>query len=601
MIQVWQNTSSAHFEVAVVATLHFIVPADNLWMSLGSGTQIIVIGIAAEILRDFFQKLWFAGTMFTNFVFIRKHRTYFPLTILIILGTLIFLPFILAVMFISSLFSSPLLPLFTLPIFLVSFPRTKRFWPSLINYASSYSKCQESVYYQQSETEIARVLHRSITSGAISATPGSYLLLRFEDRLCVITFLEHSYGHSVIVIKGLELQETSCHSIEATKIDGIFEDAYEPSSKSCPKFSFNTHFFNTLQPVDSEVIEVYSDAHNVLTGIIDQPSSLQRFPENLLKCLVWVFFHHFTEFAITSQKEAACDIKKGPQESNPQVTYSHSEHNFHGPRENITNNDSKDMWTKEASIRSVVKQESTKGEDTTSWNESITSFDDALSILSDKLKADNVVYNLDAVDSLPGLIPEDRPLGRSDPGNRQITTVIDNVDLSPDFNVIQSEVRPSSIPKSGITGIKHAVAEEINTSTQSGDIPLRWMQELPLKHSQLNELRSKFSTDWLEYLVNCNNENDLSAYLKEKLVNLVIMCLAIVDVGTSSRVCGRRMEVTKPFDIYEGFCGRFLYSTYSDWIVGDQLLYSLLLKAYRYPSYSIKLVCASVKKYHAMY
>ena len=580
-----------------MAFLYFVIPADNLWTSLGSGTQIFIVGIATEILQDFLQKSWFASTMFANFVFNRKHRTYLPLTVIITVATLVFLPLLLIIIFISSLFSSPLLPLFTLPVFSVSFPRTKRFWPSLINYASSYSKCQESIYYQQSEAEIARVLHRSVLSGSISPTPGAYLLLRFEDRLCIVTFLEHGYGHCVLAIKGLELQETSCHSIEATRIDSIFVDAYDPSSKSCFKFWFNTHFLNTLQAIDSEVVMVYSDAHNVLTGIIDQPSSLQRFPDNLLKCLVWVFFHHFissSEVTKTPPKEGAPDKKIDGVLTDCCQELNRDSECVIGAKETVAITDHpKDVWYGEEipERRSVhAEQMSTKKEDVLSWSDSISSFDDALSSQTENLKTDTI-YTLEAVDSLPGLIPQDRPLDKPTVVRHRETTT--TIDLGPeiDDDVILSEVRLSAIPITGISRIQQASELE-----STSGIPLKWTEELPLRSSQLSDLRSKISNDWLNFLISHNHEKHLSDYLKEKLVNLVLVCFALVDVETSSQMNGGRVEGTKPFDIFEGFCGRFRYCTYSDWLNGDHLLKSLLLKAYRYVKYYS--VVDFITKYH---
>ena len=556
----------------MVAILYFAIPAtttSNVWTTFGSGSQLLIIGIAAEILQDFLQKLWFAGTMFGSFIFIRKHRTYLPLTVIIIIATFICLPILLAIIFISSIFSAPLLPLFTLPVFLISFPRTKRFWPSLINYASSYSKCEDSIYYQQSESKISKALHCAVSSGAVSATPGTYLLLRFEDRLSVVTFLEHGYGHCALAIKCLELQETSCHSIEATRIDSIFEDAYNSGSTSCPKFWFNTHFSNTLQPVDSEVIKVYSDAHNVLTGIIDQPSSLSHFPDNLIKCIVWVFYHHFTQAAANKQKSVKLHEPMTTSGDPSQINKS-------DPGE-VKRNGSKDAWASETnSISNEIpqgrnKQEINRELDTFSWNESIWSNDEAQ---NEALNATSTVFSLDAVESLPGLIPQDRPLDKLP---HAATTNIDD-------EIVSSDVRLSAIPISGMSKLQQV--DDLRAAPGMIEIPQRWTEGLPLTYSQFSDLKTKFPTDWLEFLHERDLEKGLTTYLWEKLIDLTIVCFALADVGTSSRISGRRAEETKPFDIFEGFCRKFPYSIYSDWLSGDQFLNALLLKAYRYVRYN---------------
>ena len=589
-IQVWQNTSTAHFEVTVVALLHFIVPADNVWMSLGSGSRILIVGIVAEILQDFVQKTWFATTLFVNFVFVRKHRTFLPLNVIIVVGTFVFFPFLLAIIFISSAFSSPLLPVFTLPVFLISFPRTKRFWPSLINYASSYSNCEDSVYYQQSEVEIVKAIHRSISSGSISPTPGTYLLLRFEDRLSVVTFLEHGHGHCALAIKGLELQETSCHSIEATKIDSIFEDAYDPGSKTCPKFWINTHFSNTLQPIDAQVIKVYSDAHNVLTGIIDQPSSLKRFSDNLLKSLVWVLSHHF----VNAIKNEVNDEDNVPDANRIHVHLPETEHlpanaTCTVDRPKVTSDGTRSAWTatREDNTEAaghVSPQEFAKQADALSWSDSISDLCDDTSLQTDKLNADTA-FTLDAVDSLPGLIPQDRPLDWNELSPKTTKPVHSN-------GLIQSEVGLSAIKNVPISVVGEL--QQISDGRTDNGIPLKWVEDLPLKYSQLSKLRTQFPADWLELLVNQDRKNTFSAKLKERLVDLVIVCFAIADIGASSDLCGRRAEGTKPFDIFEGFCGRFPYSAHSEWLNGDKILNSLLAKAYRYVCVRRKAACICI-------
>ena len=43
--------------------------------------------------------------------------------------------------------------------------------------------------------------------------------------------LEKGHGFLTFNIKGLELQETSCHSLEATRIDDIFDATFERKRK----------------------------------------------------------------------------------------------------------------------------------------------------------------------------------------------------------------------------------------------------------------------------------------------------------------------------------------------------------------------------------
>ena len=102
---------------------------------------------------------------------------------------------------------------------------------------------------------------------------------------------ERGYGHSLIQVQGLELQETSCHTTEAMSIDNIHESLYSANSLSWRSW-VNTHPLYNMQPIDVSIGRVYSDARNSLTGIIDRRDSLKRFSENLYKTLIWVFASH---------------------------------------------------------------------------------------------------------------------------------------------------------------------------------------------------------------------------------------------------------------------------------------------------------------------
>ena len=106
-----------------------------------------------------------------------------------------------------------------------------------------------------------------------------------------IMVLERGYAYCAISIKGLELQETSCHTIEAGRIEDIFEGTFEKENGgTC--CSWHPHIFDTLRPYDAATIKTYSDAKNVLTGVIDSPDALQKIADGFVQCLIWVMLHH---------------------------------------------------------------------------------------------------------------------------------------------------------------------------------------------------------------------------------------------------------------------------------------------------------------------
>lgn len=87
------------------------------------------------------------------------------------------------------------------------------------------------------------------------------------------------------------MQETSCHTAEARRVDEVFEGAFEQeeNAKIC---SVNGHLGNVLTPCTVLPVKLYSDARNVLSGIIDSHDNLIEFKGDLVKVLVWILIHY---------------------------------------------------------------------------------------------------------------------------------------------------------------------------------------------------------------------------------------------------------------------------------------------------------------------
>lgn len=73
-------------------------------------------------------------------------------------------PLLVAVVMLSALLSAPLLPLFTLPVFLVGFPRPLRSWPGT---PGTSCPCPDSIYYQQLSSRLASALTHAFTNGVL--------------------------------------------------------------------------------------------------------------------------------------------------------------------------------------------------------------------------------------------------------------------------------------------------------------------------------------------------------------------------------------------------------------------------------------------------
>jgi hypothetical protein len=82
--------------------------------------------------------------------------------------------------------------------------------------------CQDSVYYEQLIPPLIQSIHHAVRAGKLGLQQaGNFLLVRHEDRLAYIQIMEKGNGYMIYSAKGLELQETSCHSLEATRFKSL--------------------------------------------------------------------------------------------------------------------------------------------------------------------------------------------------------------------------------------------------------------------------------------------------------------------------------------------------------------------------------------------
>lgn len=280
------------------------------WNTLGVGLQLMLIGLVCDRFNDFIEKSKFMLTMFITSWSEPKqrHRATIPTFII----SLTLFPVVFSILVISVVLSAPLKPLFCFPIFFVGFPRPKRSWPSLSPQSSGSS--EGSVFYEQLVPKVCHVLQETIASGTL-LTKSDFLLVRYQDRFIIIQVLERGYKYCIVIARGLELQETSCHTVEAAMVDDIFEEVFCKARSSA--FGLNNRMLNTLTPLQCLVLETYSDTHNVLTGIIDQPENIKRQSTNFMKCLTWVLLNYQKE-----KKESSLDSESSIPEKLGQAEHS---------------------------------------------------------------------------------------------------------------------------------------------------------------------------------------------------------------------------------------------------------------------------------------
>ncbi len=535
----------------MVFILILALPADNPWTALGFPTNALIVGLLLEFTRDLIAKVGFVLMSLLAFVSNAKLRTNLPLTIVIIVGSFTLSPLVLGVVLLSSIFLTPLLPLFTLPVFAVSFPRPQRFWPSLVDYGSTYLKTtEETVYYKHAESEMAKAVYGSISCGAAPSQPGTQLLLRFDNKLALVSILESGYGYCTINTRGMELQETSCHSEEATRIDDMFEGLHNPTSRK--QSLFNTMPLSTLTPVDSVVIQTYSDAHNVLTGIIDQPGSLQQFSSNLIKILVWVFNRHVKSTVVA--KGLGSQISEGAESTEK------------AERDSI--DEILDMETSQRQRRfSMVarKEDRSKSLFTTYLGDETGSVSSSGVVSTHPVELPPLRYTPERerwLDPFPDISEENSSAER------------DGSHTAAWHQQQRDPVLPPLHPEK-ISVNSNKVAPE--------DSPRTWAHP-PLTHLQIFRLMQHFPHEWHSYIL--NNGKAMESEMFELLSKIVVGCFGLLDVPAHGTLTHNASPVTHPQDIYRRFCGSIPYSPHRTWMMEHPVMWKLALKAYRYNYYA---------------
>ncbi|KAM6069254.1 pecanex-like protein 4 isoform 2-T3 [Theristicus caerulescens] len=305
---VWQNTENALLDIVVVSIAQMLVFNPDLWWnrSLDTGIRLLLVGILRDRLLQFVSKLQFAIAILLTSWTEKKQRRKSTATLITL--NVVFFPILLTFIAISALLSSPLLPLFTLPIFLIGFPRPIRSWPGPVGAAACV--CSDTVYYQQMVPSLAVALQSALAAGSLGLSlPGSHYLCRFQDRLMWILVLEKGFTYCGVNIKGLELQETSCHAAEAHRVDEIFEMAFEHQEHT-KILSPNHHFGHILTPCTVLPVRLYSDARNVLSGIIDSHENLKHLKDDFIKVLVWMLVQYCYKKSKTLESPGNADKNK---------------------------------------------------------------------------------------------------------------------------------------------------------------------------------------------------------------------------------------------------------------------------------------------------
>ncbi|XP_029422533.1 pecanex-like protein 4 isoform X2 [Nannospalax galili] len=542
---VWQNTENALLESAIVSAVHMLIADTDSWWnrSLDTGIRLLLVGIMWDRLIQFISKLRFAVTvLLASWTEKKQHRK--TTTTLCVLN-IVFSPFVLVVIILSTLLSSPLLPLFTLPVFLVGFPRPVQSWPGAVGTAACV--CADTVYYYQMVPRLTAALQTAMAAGGLGfLLPGSHYLGRFQDRLIWIMILERGYAYCYINIKGLELQETSCHTAEAQRVDEVFESAFQQEyPKVC---SLNEHFGNVLTPCTVLPVKMYSDARNVLSGIIDSHENLKEFKDDLVKVLVWMLIQYCSKRPSLRENIHKTETKGEP----PLIIL---------------------PALSTSPPRSLEDTDSLNSDTFDDWSDNI--FDDEPTIK--KRKEEKMQFKVLPSTNLPipGSVDSQSVDGHSThtvPKNDLYRTILLG------FPAIDKGKR-EDIPSTPLL-------EFTCSHSRILSLPEEW-QSNSILNSKMKEMSSLFPEDWYQFVLRhleCfHSEEKSSSILDEIAKDKVLKNLYVQTVMTCYfSLFGIDNMTPSPGQILRVYNGVLPWSSALDWLTEKPELFQLALKAFRY-------------------
>ncbi|KAM7109132.1 pecanex-like protein 4 isoform 2-T2 [Ciconia maguari] len=544
---VWQNTENALLDIVVVSVAQMLVFNPDLWWnrSLDTGIRLLLVGILRDRLLQFVSKLQFAIAILLTSWTEKKQRRKSTATLITL--NVVFFPILLTFVTISALLSSPLLPLFTLPVFLIGFPRPIRSWPGPVGATACI--CSDTVYYQQMVPSLAVALQSALAAGSLGLSlPGSHYLCRFQDRLMWILVLEKGFTYCGVNIKGLELQETSCHAAEAHRVDEIFEMAFE-HQEHAKILSPNHHFGHILTPCTVLPVRLYSDARNVLSGIIDSHENLKHLKDDFIKVLVWMLVQY-------CYKKSKTWESPGNADKNKKGLFPENQHSGAVER-----------------ARPLREEDSFSVDTIEDWTDDSDIFDlEPSGRMKDRKE--------------PGQLGTTPKVPLSIPGSVETQSQDVPQEMSPEDKLYRAVVL-------GLPAVDKGKQQEVLPPVEFSccysellSIPEEW-RTAPVPTSKVNEMRQRFPEEWYHFIL---SQLDFF-HLKEKPSNLLEDLMkdkALKDLyihGVLSccfGLFGLDNTVPAPSHVFRAYTGGIPWSVGLDWLTSKPELFQLALKAFRY-------------------
>ena len=579
------------------------------WNNLGLHIQLFLVGLLRNRLQYTKNIISFASRFTYKFYFSSKvrHRSYKMVAVFMCIA----FPFLIIFACLSIALYAPLLPLFTLPVFLMGFPRPRIFWPHADNKVHSSSK--DWIYYKQLTPSLLHCLKGLISSGSLGeVAAGEHFLARFQDRLVWIAIAERGFMHTNIIVKGLELAETSCHTVEAGRIDDLFECI----SGDVPQPLFNPYPGHCLLPCDLMELNAYSDAKNVLTGVIDNPENLNQISKNFMKTLTWVLLRYSKSRRDLGQGDGpTAEELKSRFESRKKVLSATTPLTYENKSTHTVMSDTILDILREPSSRSHSKSSLSDNSYTALWNSQ-----DGVKILpmNSKTGLTDDTSSFQAIDDKVVPTVNIAPLGAVNQSTRQTEFRGPHLVMSDDFDDFgfgdfeddsprkdsHSSIEASeSKTKSTIDSILDTNSWHLNdpvtsdrlpkrTTLPSIDIdlssphsslvepPSRWKQSVPVDAVEISKYQDNFSELWFKFVLTQLGLDETEDHVLKSLSadrglvyifrKLIVACYLVIFEQKHTA-----------HDVWKSFSGVFPWSQFSSWFDFDTELYKNVLLAYR--------------------
>eukprot|EP00049_Salpingoeca_infusionum_P015154 m.291140 g.291140 ORF g.291140 m.291140 type:complete len:1169 (-) comp15825_c0_seq8:149-3655(-) len=288
---VLQHPHHTALQLATVVTLLRFWTTAGVWSGIPVACQLTVAAFFHNRLTQFANKLkFFLVLLITSWTDKTQHK---PFSLVVFVVQCVTLPITASFIALAAILNAPIVSFVGLPVVMTGFPRPQRFWPSLTTWQTSD---EDAMYYIHLLPSLRTAFKEMLQSGKLgSVMAGDSFIFRLETKTIFLTVTRVGFNFISYSLKGLELTETSCHTIEASYIESALENA--SAATLC---SINKDIMRVFQPLCTHPLVTYADSTFQLTGLIDSP--------DFLPLLRMCFTHSFAWHLLTHIQQNGGDL-----------------------------------------------------------------------------------------------------------------------------------------------------------------------------------------------------------------------------------------------------------------------------------------------------